>query len=141
MSGNVALVRAVYDQWERGDFSSAEWADPDIELVMGDGPTPGTWKGRAAMSSAWREALSAFDGLSAEAEEIRELDSTRVLVLTTNRTGRGKASKVELGSMRTRGANVFEIRDGLVTRLTLYWDRARCPEITEVAGAADEPAG
>ncbi len=134
-------MRAVYDQWERGDFSPVEWAHPEIELVMADGPTPGTWKGLAGMSSAWREALSAFDDLSAEAEEVRELDPNRILVLTTNRTGRGKTSKLELGSIGTRGANVFEIRNGVVTRLTLYWDRARCPEVSEAAEAGDKPAG
>src|SRR5688500_4642573 len=120
MSRNVALVRAIYDQWERGDFSPVEWAHPEIELVMADGPTPGTWKGLAGMSSAWREALSAFDDLSAEAEEVRELDPNRILVLTTNRTGRGKTSKLEVGSFGTRGENVLVMINGLVIRHTMY---------------------
>jgi hypothetical protein len=92
--------------------------------VLADGPTPGEWHGVAAMGAAWGETISAFDDLHVEAEEIRPIDDERVLVLTHN-TGRGKTSGVELGEMATRGANLFTIREGKVTRLALYFDRDR----------------
>jgi ketosteroid isomerase-like protein len=47
-----------------------------------------------------------------------------VLVLTDN-TGRGKTSGFEVGEIRTKGANVFHIRNGKVTRLVAYWGRDR----------------
>jgi len=39
--------------------------------------------------------------------------------------GRGKASGVEVAQARSRGANLFHIRDGKVTRLVLHFDRDR----------------
>jgi hypothetical protein len=56
------------------------------------------------------------------ADEYRGLDDERVLVLTRT-TGRGKAGGVELGQLQTEGATLFHVRDGMVTRLVLYWER------------------
>jgi ketosteroid isomerase-like protein len=121
---NVELVRSVFAAWERGDYSSAKWAHPEIEFVNADGPTPGSWTGLAAMAGAWREALSAFEGLRAEADEYRALDDERVLVLM-HFSGRGKASGLEVGDIHMKGANLFHVGDGKVTRLVTYWDRER----------------
>jgi ketosteroid isomerase-like protein len=123
-SSNIDLLRSIYADWERGDFSSAEWADADIELEIADGPTPGSWRGLAAIAQAWREVLRAWEELTAGAEEYRELDAERVLVLTKNR-GRGKASGLQLGELQSKGANLFYLRGGKVIRLVLYWDRQR----------------
>ena len=121
---NVELARSIFAAWERGDYSSAEWAHPEIEFVAADGPTPGSWTGLAAMAEAWREALSAFEELRAEADEYRALDDGRVLVLM-HFSGRGKTSGLEVGDIQMKGANLFHVRDGKVTRLVTYWDRER----------------
>jgi ketosteroid isomerase-like protein len=121
---NLELVRSIFAAWERGDYSSAEWAHPEIELVAADGPTPGSWTGVAAMAEAWRETLSAFEELLSEADEYRALDDERVLVLM-HFSGRGKTSGLEVGDIHMKGANLFHVRDGKVSRLVTYWDRER----------------
>ena len=122
MSENLDLVRSIMTAWERGDYSSADWADPEIEYAMVDGPEPGHWKGLAEMAEAARKGLDAWKDVRFEVEEYRELDDQRVLVLH-HTSGSGKASGLELGKMRTKGAHLFHLRRGQVTRLVNYWDR------------------
>ena len=121
---NVEFVRSIVTAWERGDFSSAEWAHPEIEFIGGDGPTRGSWTGLPAMAEAWRETLTAFEELRTEAEEYRALDDERVLVLM-RLSGRGRTSGMDVGDLVMKGVNLFHVRDGKVTRLVLYWDRER----------------
>jgi ketosteroid isomerase-like protein len=123
-SDNVELVRSIFAAWESGDFSSTEWADPDIEYERVGLPDPDTWTGVASSGEAWRDFLSAWDDYRFTVDEYRELDDERVLVLI-RRSGRGKASGLELAHMHTEGAHLFRIRDGKVTRLVAYLVRER----------------
>jgi ketosteroid isomerase-like protein len=68
MSASVDLVRSIFAAWERGDFSSADWADPDIEYVIADGPTPGGWTGVVGMAEGWRDFLGAREDYWVEVE-------------------------------------------------------------------------
>jgi hypothetical protein len=90
---NLDLVRSIYPAWKRGDFSSAEWAHPEIEFMFIGGPAPGSWKGLAGMAEGFRDFVSAWEGFRVEAEEYRELDDERAL------TDLGLAS--ETGSPRS----------------------------------------
>ena len=121
---NVDFVRSIYSAWERGDFGSVGWADPEIEFVSTDGPTPGTWTGVAGMAEAWREVLSAWDDLRMTVDEYRNLDDRRILVLFRF-SGHGKTSGLDLGQTHAEVANVVFVRNGKVTRLVTYWDRER----------------
>jgi ketosteroid isomerase-like protein len=124
MSKNLDLVRSIYADWARGDFGSADWADREIEFVIGDGPDPRTFRGLAEMAAGWREFLTAWTDYGVEADEYRELGDGRVLVVL-HAVGRGKTSGVELGQTSERGANLYEITGNKVTRLVIYFDRER----------------
>jgi ketosteroid isomerase-like protein len=124
MSENLDLVRSIYADWERGDFSGGDWADPEIEFVQVAAFDAGTWKGLAAMAEANREWLSTWEQFRICADEFSEIDAERVLVLF-HRTGRGKASGLEVGQIQAQGANLFHLRCGKVTRLVAYFDRDR----------------
>ncbi len=123
-SGNLEFVRSIYAAWERDDYSSTEWAHPDVEFVLADGPDPGSWRGRAGMTEGWRAFLSNWGDYRFEVQEYRELDAERILVLIRVR-GRGRTSGLDLGEVGAEGANLLHVRGRKVVRLALYFDRDR----------------
>jgi ketosteroid isomerase-like protein len=127
---NVEIVRSIYADWSRGDFSSSEWADPEIEFAFVDGPEPGSWSGRPAMAKRYGEWLSGWKNFRAESEELIVVDSTRVLVFVHN-SARGRVSDLEMDQRSV--ANLFEIDSGKVVRFALYWDRGRALQDTGLA--------
>ena len=139
-SANVDLVRTIYAGWERGDFfSSADWAHSEIEFVRAEAPEdPSPSTGLAGMAESARDWLSAWEDYRAQADEYIELDDERVLVLV-RQSGRGKTSGLEVGQLQVRGATLFQIRGGKVTRLVLYWDRARALADLGLALGAGSP--
>jgi ketosteroid isomerase-like protein len=123
-STNLDLVRSIYAAWERGDFSSVEWAHPDIEFVIADGPSPGRWTGLAGLRAGWRDFLSAWGEYRTAVEEYRELDDQRVLGLA-HFSAHGKSSGLEIDPRLTRAAILFHVDDGKVARLVVYLNRDR----------------
>jgi hypothetical protein len=88
-SANLDLVRSIYAAWERGDFSRADWAQPEVESVYVGGPSPGTFRGLAGMAEGHGGWLNAWADFRVIANEYRELDGERVLVLT-HASGQGE---------------------------------------------------
>jgi ketosteroid isomerase-like protein len=124
MSQSLDLVRSIFADWERGEFGHAtEWADPEIEFVVADGPEPGSWLGVAGVAQGARAILSPFEEARVQAVEYRELDGGRILVLV-NSSGRAKKSGVEL-EQHVKAADLFHVRGNKVTKLVAYWDRER----------------
>ena len=50
---NLELVRSICVAHEGGDFSSAEWAHPQIEFIWIGGPEEGSWTGVGALAERW----------------------------------------------------------------------------------------
>ena len=120
-TANLDLVCSIYADWERGDFSRADWADPEIEYVVAEGPAPGVHPGLGRMARYIRGVLSDMADGCNTVEEYRELDDGRIFVLD-RLTGRGRSSGLQGEAV---GARVFEISDGRVTRIVVYLDRDR----------------
>jgi ketosteroid isomerase-like protein len=72
------------------------------------------------MADAFHDQLRAWNDYRVEARDFRDLDDERVLALVHFRAS-GKTSAVEVDQ---EGAEIFHVRDGRVTRLVAYWDRA-----------------
>jgi ketosteroid isomerase-like protein len=137
-SANLDLVRSIYAAWERGDFSSAEWAHPEIEYLSEDPLLPlGHTTGVAGMADIWRNWLRAWKDFHADADGYREVDGERVLVLLRY-SGRGNPGGMEV--MPTEAASLFHVRDGKVTRLVLYLDRERALADLGLAPEVSSPA-
>lgn len=134
-SANLNLVRSICAARERGDYRSAEWAHPQIEYVLADGPTPGTWSGLAELADGMRDFLSAWEDFRADVDGYRELDDERVLVLLRF-SGRGKASGLALEETQTKGADLFHLRGGQVTRIVHYFNRERALADLDLAAKA-----
>ncbi len=121
-SANLDLVRSIYTAWERGDYSSVEWAHPEMEYKVADGPSPGTWTGIEGMTEGFRDVLAAWEDWGVVADDYLDLAGDRVLV-SFHCTGRGKASGVDLAQLHVNGATLFEVGDGKITRIVQYFDR------------------
>jgi ketosteroid isomerase-like protein len=137
-SANLELVRSIYAAWDHGDYNETDWAHPEIEYVIAEGPTPGSWTGLAGMAEGWRDFLSAWEEFRSEVDEYRELDGERVLVLA-HFSARGKTSGLELGQMRAKAASLFHVRGGKVTRLVIYLNRERALADLGLAPEAGPP--
>lgn len=125
-SPNLELVRSIYSQWERGEYRSNDWADPQIEFVFADGPMPGTWTGLDGMATAWRAWLSSWEDFRQAAIDFRELDDERVVV-RFQASGRGRISGVELERLSGAGAGVFHVRGGRVVKFVVHLDGTKAP--------------
>ena len=99
----------------------SHWADPEIEFVTVGGPEPSSHSGLAEAGPRIEAFLDLWEDYRVQADEYRELDGERVLVLT-RQGGRGKGSGVEIEQLR---ASLFHVRGGKVTRRGNYWDRDR----------------
>ena len=121
----LELVRSLYEDWARGDFSSVQWADPEIEFVIADGPSAGKWTGLVGLAEGYREWLAGWEEIRVMADDYYELDEERVLVLVRG-SGHGRTTGLKMEEIATkRGGNLFQVANGKVTRLVLYYDGQR----------------
>jgi ketosteroid isomerase-like protein len=112
---NVEVVKEIFSAWERGDFTSIDWADPEIEFSI-PGPDLHVHRGIEAAGRAWAGFLAAFDDLSIVGEEFH--DAGDKVVVEQIFRGRGKGSGIPIDEIP--GGAVLTLRDGKVTRFQGY---------------------
>jgi ketosteroid isomerase-like protein len=112
-------LRAVYDDWARGDFrAGADRLAPDFEFSMTqDFPEPVSGVRPDELRDAWRGFLGSWSHVRMESEEIVAAGD-RALVHVVQ-TGTGRTSGVET-SMRY--FHVWRFRDGRTLRLKMLMD-------------------
>ena len=113
------MVRRIHEAWARGDFTSVDWADPEIVFRTPEGLRQGVARGVEAMGREWTGWLHTFEDFRSEAFEY--FDAGDQVVSFTRFSGSGKASGVPLG--RVPGCTRFRLRDGKVTELEISTDR------------------
>jgi len=127
---NVEVVREGWDAWIRGDLPGLlRQLDPDVVWDTShfhDWPES-TYHGIEGVERFLREWRDIWDGLELIVEDIRAAPDGRVLSLILQR-GKGHSSGLE---MEMETAQVATVRNGKVTRLDNYEDRA---EAFEAAG-------
>ena len=74
------------------------------------------------MREGARSWISAWDRYRIKAEEFRELDGERVLVLSRG-DDRGRTSGLEVGLVEATAADVLHLSHGKVTKFVVYFDR------------------
>ena len=126
---HLDLLRGVYAEWARGDYSRIDVFAPDVEFVYSaDFPEPAVFRGHAGVYDGWGRWLREWDDMRVVVEELIDLDS-RVLADVIVQ-GRGKASGAPLAEP---GANLWTFRDGLAVRLEIFTNRASAREAAGLA--------
>jgi ketosteroid isomerase-like protein len=117
---NVEFVRAVYAEWERGNFSAGvDRYDPDAVLVQGEGfPEAGSYQGLAGFANYMHIFLDAWEKVTIEAEELIDAGDSVVAAVLQTGIGKGSGASTEL-----RFFQVWTFREGKVIRLEVIRDR------------------
>jgi ketosteroid isomerase-like protein len=129
--GNADLIRPIYDEWGRGNWTP-QWDvyHPEMEWGWSDEfpGLAGVYQDNEHPNPRLRAWLSPWEHWRAVAEDFLEIGD-HVVVLTSHR-GRGKGSGIEI---RQEGAHVFELRDGKVVRLEIFVSREKALASVELA--------
>jgi ketosteroid isomerase-like protein len=117
---NVAVVRASFEAFRRGDNESAmEAFDPEIEYDLRVFPDGKIYRGHEGVREAFRIWLGTWEDYRIEIEEIIDTAGDEVIVLIRE-FGRGKGSGIEV---ERPAAGVWTFRNAKAVRIRFYPDR------------------
>jgi ketosteroid isomerase-like protein len=116
---NVEIVRRSVDHWNETGEPLWELLDPDIEYVI-DPPAwlAGTYRGHAQFEWVNSRGAKLFDEFRYEVDEL--LPAGDLVVSLGGIRVRGALSGA---SSVQKGCGVWELRDGRIVRVRMYFDR------------------
>ena len=116
---NVDLVRRTIDLFNTGEIERALAMAAD-DFVMdwenSIGPLKGVYTGREGVIDLWSTFLEAWESVRWDAQEITEVDETRVLVVN-HVAMRGKGSGVDV---EASGVQLWTLEDGVGKSIKLF---------------------
>jgi ketosteroid isomerase-like protein len=117
---NVEVVKGIYQSTAHRDWEAvmANYS-PDVELDSSVFPGGGVYTGLDGIREWFRQWFGAWEEYRDEVEDYIEAGDHVVVLFAPH--GRGKGSQVEIAQ---RMAAVWTLRDGRVTRLRYFADRA-----------------
>ncbi len=117
---NIDALRAIYDEWQKGNLRAGrDLYDPDVLFIPG-GPDAGRYLGVEGIADFMRMYLDAWTTLSFAAEELIEADNSVVVAVHLRGTGTESGAQTEW-----RGFHVWTFRGARVIRLEVLPDRAQ----------------
>jgi ketosteroid isomerase-like protein len=118
---NLDAVRAVYAEWENGNFrAGVDLYDAHAVLVQGaEFPEAGAYLGLEGIADYMRTFLEAWERVTIEAEDLVDSGDSVVAAVTQRGIGKGSGASAEL-----RYFQVWSFRGGKVIRLETVRDRS-----------------
>jgi ketosteroid isomerase-like protein len=116
---DIERLWAFYADWAQGRYDRDDMFDQETEFVIA-GPEPRSYSGREGVRRGWFDWLSAWDDFRSEAEEILPGAVEGTYLVMVRLHARGKESSVPT---EADGANLVSMRDGMITRFEMFWDR------------------
>ncbi len=122
---NVQAVRAIYDEWGKGDFrAGVERLDPGVRFSLRpEFIDAGVFVGPEGVGEYMRGFLAAWTNLTIAAEELIEAGDS--VVAAVRQRGVGVESDV---TVEMRYFQIWTFRGEMVVRLENIWDRAQALE-------------
>jgi ketosteroid isomerase-like protein len=128
---NVDAVRAVYEEWAKGNFrAGVNLYDPLVLFIpFADFPAASHYLGTDGVTEFMRAFLAAWTNLTMEAEDVVEAGDSVVVTTRWRGVGRESGARTE-----KRVFDVWTFRGRAVTRVEFFLDR---DEALEAVGLSD----
>jgi ketosteroid isomerase-like protein len=125
---NVELAQQVLAHLVATGELLLDAADPQIEIHDHDAPDQGDYQGHEGLRVWLEDWGAAWAEWSIELDEFIDAGACVVIFISMNATGRGSGIEIN-----RQDALVYEIHDGMITRIDYYNDRQQALEAVGLA--------